>query len=469
MVTGGVNNLSVWIPDLTAIEGSRYKALATAIGNAIKQGNLKSDERLPTHRSLAEALEVTVGTVSRGYAEAENRGFVYAVVGRGTFVRGKDEPGMLQIPEQDNSIIDLSLNLPIKLDKADDLATVMRDISRRPGDMNKLLCYQPDVGLIEHREVLAGWFTQTEWRVNADKLIITHGAQHGILVSLMALTRPGDVILSEGLTYPGLTAITHQLKVESQGLVLDNEGIIPSALEAACQRYQPKLLYCTPTLQNPTTAIMSLERRQAIIRICQQYNVLILEDDVNGPLAEIAPLPLAALAPEQVIYIGSLSKSLAAGLRVGALVTPDAVRDRIADAVRASCWMVSPVVIEIACEWVRSGRAEEQVAYQKQDMKLRQAIARKKLRPFDAVITPFGFHVWLMLPEPWRASQFVKEAEHRGVLLKGAGTFAVGRFEAPHGVRIAISCARDIEQLEQGLDVLVDMLKAGPEPTLSVF
>ena len=464
-----VKKLSVWIPDLTAIEGSRYKALAKAIGDAIKQGDLKPDERLPTHRSLAEALEVTVGTVSRGYAEAEDRGFVYAVVGRGTFVRGKDEPGMLQIPEQDDEIIDFSLNLPIKLDKADDLATVMRDISRRPSDMNKLLCYQPDVGLIEHREVLAGWFTQAEWQVTPDKLIITHGAQHGILVSLMALTRPGDVILSEGLTYPGLTAITHQLKVETQGLVLDNEGIIPSALETACQRYQPKLLYCTPTLQNPTTAIMSLERRQAIIRICQQYNVLILEDDVNGPLAETAPLPLAALAPEQVIYIGSLSKSLAAGLRVGALVTPDAVRDRIADSVRASCWMVSPVVTEIACEWVRSGRAEEQVAYQKQDMKLRQAIARKKLRAFDAVITPFGFHVWLMLPEPWRAGQFVKEAEHRGVLLKGAGTFAVGRFEAPHGVRIAISCARDIEQLEQGLDVLVDMLKAGPEPTLSVF
>ena len=466
---GGESKLSVWIPDLTAIEGPRYKALATAIGAGIKQGELKSDERLPTHRSLAEALEVTVGTVSRGYAEAEDRGFVYAVVGRGTFVRGKEEPGMLHIPEQNDSIIDFSLNLPIKLDKADDLATVMRDISKRPGDMNKLLCYQPDVGLIEHREVLAGWFSQPQWQVTPDKMIITHGAQHGILVSLMALTRPGDVILSEGLTYPGLTAITHQLKVETQGLILDKEGIVPSALEAACQRYQPKLLYCTPTLQNPTTAIMSLERRQEIIRICQQYNVLILEDDVNGPLAEYAPLPLAAMAPEQVVYIGSLSKSLAAGLRVGALVTPDNVRDRIADSVRASCWMVSPVVAEIACEWVRSGRAEDQVMHQKQDMKLRQEIARKKLNQFGAVITPFGFHVWLMLPEPWRAGQFVKEAEHRGVLLKGAGTFAVGRFEAPHGVRIAISCARDIEQLEQGLDVLVDMLKAGPEPTLSVF
>ncbi len=461
--------MSEWVPDLTVIEGARYKALAKSIGEAIKLGELKVDERLPTHRALAEALEVTVGTVSRGYAEAEDRGFVYAVVGRGTFVRGNDEPGMLQIPEQNDAIIDFSLNLPVKLDKADDLSSVMRDISKRPGDMNKLLCYQPDVGLAEHREVLAGWFSKPLWRVTADKLIVTHGAQHGILVSLMALTRPGDVILSEGLTYPGLTAITHQLKVETQGLVLDKEGIVPSALEAACQRYQPKLLYCTPTLQNPTTAIMSLERRQDIIRICQQYNVLILEDDVNGPLAEISPLPLAAMAPEQVIYIGSLSKSLAAGLRIGALVIPDNVRDRIADSVRASCWMVSPVVAEIACEWIRSGRAEAQVVCQKQDIKLRQDIARRKLSSFDAVITPFGFHVWLLLPEPWRASQFVKEAEHRGVLLKGAGTFAVGRFDAPHGVRIAISCARDIEQLDQGLDVLVEMLKAGPEPTLSVF
>ena len=228
-------------------------------------------------------------------------------------------------------------------------------------------------------------------------------------------------------------------------------------------------MYCTPTLQNPTTAIMSVERRKEIIRICQQYNVLILEDDVNGPLAENAPLPLASMAPEQVVYIGSLSKTLAAGLRIGALVVPDDVKDRIAASVRASCWMVSPVVAEIACEWIRSGRAEHQVTRQKYEMMLRQQLAKEKLQTFEATITPLGFHVWLTLPEPWRASEFVKEAELRGVLLKGAGTFAIGRFEAPHAIRIAISCARDINQLAQGLDIIVGMLRAGPEPTLSVF
>ena len=217
--------MSEWAPDISMIDGPRYRALATAIGHGIEQGLLMPDERLPTHRSLAEALGVTVGTVTRGYAEAEDRGFVYAVVGRGTFVRGKEESGMLHIPDHDDSIIDLSLNLPIKLDKAEDLAQVMRDISKRTGDMNKLLCYQPDVGLKEHREILAGWVSTSTWQVNAEQLIITHGAQHGILVSLMALTRPGDVILAEGLTYPGLAAITHQLKVETQGLPLDDEGL----------------------------------------------------------------------------------------------------------------------------------------------------------------------------------------------------------------------------------------------------
>ncbi len=464
-----MKSLSEWIPDLSTINGPRYRALATAIGNAIEQGELHADERLPTHRSLADALNVTVGTVTRGYTEAEDRGLVYAVVGRGTFVRGKDEPGMLQIPDQDETVIDLSLNLPVRLDKADDLALVMRDIAKRPGDMNKLLCYQPDVGLREHREVLAGWLSSPAWPVDSEQLVITHGAQHGILVSLMALTRPGDCILAEGLTYPGLTAITHQLKVETQGIALDHEGIIPEALESACRRYRPKLLYCTPTLQNPTTAIMSATRRADIIRICQQYNVLILEDDVNGPLAEEAPLPLVAMAPEQVVYIGSLSKSLAAGLRIGALVTPAGLRDRIAASVRASCWMVSPVVAEIACEWIRSHRAHLQIQRQKDEMRQRQQLAREKFAAYDAVITPLGFHVWLTLPEPWRASQFVKEAEYRGVLIKGAGTFAVGRFEAPHGVRISISSARDITQMGQGLDILVEMLRAGPEPTLSVF
>jgi DNA-binding transcriptional MocR family regulator len=214
---------------------------------------------------------------------------------------------------------------------------------------------------------------------------------------------------------------------------------------------------------------MSLERRAEVIRICQQYGVLIIEDDVNGPLAEQVPLPMAAMAPEQVIYIGSLSKSLAAGLRIGALVSPLSLRDRIAASVRASSWMVSPVVAEVACEWIRSGRAAQQIEHQKEEMKQRQQVARNKFAGFDVVITPLGFHVWLKLPEPWRAGQFVREAEYRGVLLKGAGTFAVGRFEAPHAVRIAISSARDLEQMCQGLDILVDMLRAGPEPTLSEF
>ena len=462
-------SLSEWIPDLSGIEGPRYKALATAIGLAVERGELEPEARLPTHRSLAEALQVTVGTVTRGYTEAEDRGYVYAVVGRGTFIKSKDETGMLQIPEQHDSVIDLSLNLPIRLDKANDLAIVMQTIAKRPADLNKLLCYQPEVGLPEHRSVLAGWLSRPNWTLEPGQVVITHGAQHGILVSLMALTRPGDVMLAEGLTYPGLTAITHQLKVETQGLELDEEGIIPAALEAACQRYNPKLLYCTPTLQNPTTAIMSTKRRAEIIRICQQYEVLILEDDVNGPLAEQAPLPMVAMAPEQIIYIGSLSKSLAAGLRIGVLVPPESVRDRIAASVRASSWMVSPVVAEVACEWIRSGRAEQQIAHQKEEMRRRQQVARDKLSQFDVVITPLGFHVWLKLPEPWRAGQFVREAEYRGVLVKGAGTFAVGRFEAPHAIRIAISSARDIDQMIQGLDILVEMLRAGPEPTLSEF
>ncbi|WP_250655542.1 PLP-dependent aminotransferase family protein [Alkalimarinus coralli] len=461
--------MSEWIPDLSNIQGPRYKALATAIGLAVEHGELKAEMRLPTHRSLAEALGVTVGTVTRGYTEAEERGYVYAVVGRGTFIKPEGEPGMLHIPEQHDSIIDLSLNLPVRLDKANDLAVAMQNVAKRPADLNKLLCYQPEVGLLEHRVVLAEWLSRPQWDVHADNVVITHGAQHGILVTLMALTRPGDVMLTEGLTYPGLTAITHQLKVDAQGLALDQEGIIPEALEAACQRYRPKLLYCTPTLQNPTTAIMSAQRRAEIIRICRQYEVLILEDDVNGPLAENAPLPMVAMAPEQVIYIGSLSKSLAAGLRIGAIVPPGCVLDRIAASVRASSWMVSPLVAEIACEWIRSGRAEQQIVHQREEVRRRQLVAKDKLAGFDVAIAPFGFHVWLKLPEPWRASQFVKEAEHRGVLLKGAGTFAVGRFEAPHAVRIAISSAIDIAQLSQGLDILVKMLKAGPEPTLSVF
>ena len=116
------DNVNTWIPDLRKYSGPRYKAIAAAMADAIRHGDLPPGMQLPTHRSLADALGVTVGTVTRAYAEAERLGLVEGHVGKGTFVRGSSQSGRrFAIHDVAEDVVDLSLNLPPRFDLTDAL------------------------------------------------------------------------------------------------------------------------------------------------------------------------------------------------------------------------------------------------------------------------------------------------------------------------------------------------------------
>jgi DNA-binding transcriptional MocR family regulator len=142
----------------------------------------------------------------------------------------------------------------------------------------------------------------------AEDVVLTYGAQNAMLLAAMALAGPGATILTEELTYYGIKTIAAHLNLRVHGVALDDDGLIPDALDAACRSSGAKLLYCIPTLQNPTTSIMPEARRREIVAIAARHDLTIVEDDVYGFLPEDAPPPLAALAPERTVYIASLSK-----------------------------------------------------------------------------------------------------------------------------------------------------------------
>jgi DNA-binding transcriptional MocR family regulator len=208
---------------------------------------------------------------------------------------------------------------------------------------------------------------------------------------------------------------------------------------------------------------MSLARREAILDICARHGLLIIEDEVSVGLAEDLPPPLAALSPEQTVLIGSFSKSLAAGVRVGYLVAPERLQSRLGAAVRASCWMVSPLMVALVCEWIRDGSAARLLAAQRAEITARMRIALERLQDFDVFSHPGGLHLWLQLPDPWRADEFVASAQARGVMVLGASSFSVGRGAAPHAVRISVSAASSRQQLAAGLDLLLALLHDGPD------
>src|SRR5262249_19183617 len=159
------------------------------------------------------------------------------------------------------------------------------------------------------------------------------------------------------------------------------EGLVPAAFEVACKQHSPKALFCVPTLQNPTTAIMSHERRLEIAAIARRHGVMIIEDDVYGLLPVQGPLPFAVLAPAVTWYVTGLNKALAPGMRVGYAVAPDeAGARRLCSAFAfTTMWVVSPLSAVVALQWIADGTAERISDEIRREAMSRQTIAREML------------------------------------------------------------------------------------------
>lgn len=453
--------MTSWAPNLKDASGPRYVAIADILAADIAAGRLKAGDRLPTHRELAWKLGVTVGTVTRAYAEAERRGLIAGEVGRGTFIRDRGVDVLPAAPAASDGFIDLARNFPPVWRDNREIADVLSDLSHA-NDLGPLLGYTPNLGLASHREAGAQWLTRSGIDVAPSQVAVTNGAQHAMLVSLSALTRPGDVVLSEQLTFYGLKSLGTHLSLRLHGVEIDEHGLVPAALDAACRQLAPKAIYCMPTLHNPTTATMPEARRREIAAICVRHGVTIVEDDIYGFLVEDAPPALSRFAPDNSILLTSLSKCVAPGMRIGYLRANESLIERIGAALRATTWMATPLLGEIAARLIRSGKAARMAMQMREEAKARQLIARRLLAGSEYDAHAASFHVWLKLPEPWRREEFAAQVRRRGVGLAPGDAFAIGRSQVPHAVRIGLSAARDRAQLEHALGIVADVLRDTP-------
>lgn len=212
--------------------GPIYQRIAESIAAGISTGRLMAGERLPTHRSLAQQLGVAVPTVSRAYREAESRGLIRSTVGRGTFVTGLPTLRDSYDPQHQGRSLNLAVNSPARGDHEQLLRSALAAASTAPS-LASLLSYETDIGGRADREAAADWLSRSNIHVEPDHVAICHGGQHAILVALGTVLRPGDVLLTEALTYPGVKSAAQVLDVRIVGVEMDEQGIIPAALEKA--------------------------------------------------------------------------------------------------------------------------------------------------------------------------------------------------------------------------------------------
>ncbi len=478
MLTNGLSihtivPMTIWRPRIEDDYGPRYLAIANAIATDLESGVLTPGSRLPTHRNLADFLGVTVGTVTRGYSEAERRGLTVGEVGRGTFVRSREveEYGWAAAqPGEAGRVIDLSLACPWTAPgEGELLAETLRQITRE-ADMVELLQYHPDSATLRHRAAAASWIERTGMEAPPERIIVTAGAQHAMTVLFSALLRRGDIILTGQLTYPGMKALAQMLGLRIRGVALDKEGIRPDALEEACHDGSPAALYCVPTLQNPTCGVMSEERRRQIAKVAKRHDLVVVEDHVHAHMVDDEPPPLTVFAPERTIHLSTISKSVTFGLRTGFVLAPDHLVERIRAGVRSTIWMPPPLMAEVTTRWLSDGTADRIAAMKREELQTRTAIVREVLGDrYDLRGTDSSIHFWLQLPEPWRSDECVAQARQRGVLVAGAEAFAVGRRDVPHAVRVCIARVPRREDLRRGLEILGEVLEGCSDPCVDIL
>jgi DNA-binding transcriptional MocR family regulator len=450
-------NVPTWLPRLDGNKGPRFLQIADALQAAVAEGVLRPGERLPPQRHLAAQLDVDLTTITRAYDEARRRNLLEGRGARGTYVAA---------PKVElTSILDLSMNTPPPPDGVDFDDMLKQGLSQvlMRSDNAALMTYHLAGGSDADRKAGARWLAPMFGPVDAGQVVVCPGAQAALAALILALTAPGDVILAEPASYPGLRAAATQFGRRIVAVAADQHGMVPARLEEACGEHQPALIYLNPTLQNPTAVTMPACRRSELAGMAQRCKVRIVEDDPYWLLADAPPPPVATFAPEQVSYISTLSKCLTPGLRVAFVLLRDPIeRERFLVALRSFALMVAPLTAALATQWILDGSAAALMEGVRKEARLRHRMARDILAGRYGG-TGDGMHVWLALPSYWDAAQLARAAADEGIAVTPAAAFATGS-DAVNAIRISLGSIKDRGRLQAGMQRLSHLLAQRPAP-----
>jgi 2-aminoadipate transaminase len=307
--------------------------------------------------------------------------------------------------------------------------------------------------------------------IHAGNLMVVAGSTHAVDMLTRLYARPGGVVLVEAPTYADSIHIFRDHQVELCSIPMDEDGLITSELEKQLAQLKangkfPSFLYTVPNFHNPTGCTLSEARRNEIIRLARQYDFLIVEDDVYRDLSfeGAAPASFYALANgEQVLSIGSFSKTLAPGLRLGWLLgTEDAIQRCINCGTTQMGGGANPFVAQIVAEYCQSGHWQTHILHLQSLYKTRRDVvlaALNQYMPPDVGWThpAGGFFIWLRLPKDVFAQDVKRMALQAGVSLAAGDGFFVKPSDGEHNLRLAYSCATP-EEIDTGIRILAQVI-----------
>ncbi|MFN3612983.1 MAG: PLP-dependent aminotransferase family protein [Rubrimonas sp.] len=457
-----------WRPSLDQSQGPLYRALADQIVAAVSDGAIPAGAKLPPVRDLAWDLKISPGAVARAYRIATDKGALEATVGRGTFARGPAERStaldIFMAPSADAKI-DLRGNRAVDVGQEADLNAALRRLLDRNRPL-PLLDYRAVDDDLSARGVIGAWLGAGPADMAA-RMVVTAGAQEGVVAVLCALRRGGEGLLAcEPIVHPGLKDAAELAGMKLEPVAADDQGVIPEALDAACARRRPDALLLTATLHNPTLSIMGPERRARLVAVARARDLTLGEDNVYGGLLNDPPPTFAQLAPERAWYVNSFSKIVAAGLRAGVVLTPPGETQRLLRAHQAITHKTPYLTTALAEELVLSGEADRIRDRVAAEIGARVALTRQALGDLGVVVHQAASFAMLPMPEPWTSAEFAVAAAARDVLVAPRAAYAVARAPAPDFIRIALGANVGRAELAEGLARLSDLIRRGPGAAL---
>lgn len=455
-----------------------YRTLADGVIRDIRAGRWVEGERLPASRELAQKLGVNRATVHEALRVLREEGWVETNRGGGTRVARRSAAGPVlgPAPAWDRIASALLARLVAEPAPADPPLTIRHDIARLAPDEKEfpaevfaallaevardgaLLAYGSPFGYRPLREALAERLKRRGIPADPDALLIVNGAQQGLDLITRALVDPGDPVAVENPSYWGALSLFRLHRARLLGIPLDKEGPAPGPL-AAVLAERPKFLYTMPDFHNPTGLLCRPGRREELLQAAVGAGVPVVEDAFDADLlveGELPP-PLAALAPGQVVHLGTLSKALFPGLRVGWISGPREFVHRLA-ALKRTGELTSPPVLQAAVHlFLARGEYDKHLARTRARLKSRLALAHRTiLARFPAGTRcdrpAGGWVLWAELPAGVSGRALAAAAQEAGVLVAPGADFETNRRDVP-AVRVSVARG-SASDLEAALDLV---------------
>ncbi|GII80878.1 hypothetical protein Sru01_58600 [Sphaerisporangium rufum] len=425
--------------------GPLHRRLATGIRRAIENGALLPGERLPAERRLAGALRLSRTTVVTAYETLRGAGLIESRQGSGTRVADGPPPRPARLAGRipggsATEIFEHLIDGPSELislscsaeGAVPELRTALRELAR--GDLTALLAdpgYHP-AGLPELRDEIAAHLTRGGLPTAPGQILVTTGAQQALVLVAELYLRPGLAVLAETPSWPSSLDIFRSRHAGIRTVPLDGEGADAVAVAAALAAAPPALIHLMPTYHNPTGVLMSAARRRRIAEIAARHDVPIMEDNAYDAhtAGDGIPAPLAAYAPRgaEVLSVGSLAKSVWAGLRIGWVRGPAGVIGRLARR-KALADVGSPVLDQALAARLLPRLPEigaAQAPARETRLDLVERLLRDRIPGWRWRRPDGGTGLWVELPGV-RAAEFAQVALRHGVEVVPGGT------TDPHG------------------------------------